>query len=106
MGDTGSLVIGTLISILAIQFNELNIDQTQAYAVQAAPALSFWGCVGIQSVMFNGTPDEVTVKVRETNELFGKNGGFLVAPAHILDPAIPWENIEAFIDAANELLHI
>ncbi len=41
MGDTGSLVIGTLISILVIQFNELNIDQTNAYAVQSAPAISF-----------------------------------------------------------------
>lgn len=65
--------------------------------------LSFWGGVGIQSVMFNGTPEEVTVKVQEANELFGKNGGFLVAPAHILDPAIPWDNIVAFIDAAREL---
>jgi uroporphyrinogen decarboxylase len=41
--------------------------------------------------------------VQEANELFGKNGGFLVAPAHILDPAIPWDNIVAFIDAAKEL---
>jgi uroporphyrinogen decarboxylase len=45
----------------------------------------------------------VTAKVQETNELFGKNGGFLVAPAHILDPSIPWDNIVAFIDAAKSL---
>jgi uroporphyrinogen decarboxylase len=42
----------------------------------------------------------VTSKVQETNELFGENGGFLMAPAHILDPAIPWDNIMAFIEAA------
>ena len=62
--------------------------------------LSFWGGIGVQSVMFSGTPEEVTFKVRETNGIFGKNGGFLMAPAHILDPAIPWENVVAFIDAA------
>ena len=64
--------------------------------------LSFWGGIGVQSVMPHGTPDEVRAKVQETNELLGKEGGFLLAPAHILDPAIKWENIVAFIDAAKE----
>ncbi len=41
MGDTGSLVIGTLVSVLIIEFNEHNIDQTQTYAIQSAPAISF-----------------------------------------------------------------
>ena len=41
MGDTGSLVIGTIVSILVIRFNEFNIDQSQQYAVEAAPAISF-----------------------------------------------------------------
>ncbi len=41
MGDTGSLVVGTIIAILIVQFNELNIDQTAPYAVYAAPAVSF-----------------------------------------------------------------
>jgi uroporphyrinogen decarboxylase len=65
--------------------------------------LSFWGGIGLQSVMFNGTPEEVTLKVQEANTLFGGNGGFLVAPAHILDPSIPWDNIVAFIEAARGL---
>jgi uroporphyrinogen decarboxylase len=77
-------------------------DLTEIYK-KYKDKLSFWGGVGIQSVMFNGTPEEVTAKVHDTNELFGKNGGFLVAPAHILDPAIPWDNIVAFIKAAKEL---
>ena len=41
MGDTGSLVIGAIIAILIIRFNEFNIDQTQPFAVQSAPAISF-----------------------------------------------------------------
>lgn len=62
--------------------------------------LSFWGGIGVQSIMPNGTPDEVQAKVKETSNILGPNGGFLLAPAHILDPTIPWENILAFIDAA------
>jgi UDP-N-acetylmuramyl pentapeptide phosphotransferase/UDP-N-acetylglucosamine-1-phosphate transferase len=41
MGDTGSLVLGTLISILVIKFNELNIDQTAPLSIASAPAVSF-----------------------------------------------------------------
>ena len=41
MGDTGSLVLGTIMSILVIRFNELNIDQAQPYAIESVPAISF-----------------------------------------------------------------
>ena len=41
MGDTGALFLGTIISILLIKFNEFNIDQTQPYAIQSVPAISF-----------------------------------------------------------------
>jgi uroporphyrinogen decarboxylase len=65
--------------------------------------LSFWGGIGVQSVMPNGTTREVRAKVLETNELLGNGEGLLIAPAHILDPAIPWGNIVAFVEAAKAL---
>ena len=40
MGDTGSLFLGFIISIIAIKFNETAIGLTGPYAVQAAPAVS------------------------------------------------------------------
>jgi len=41
MGDSGSLIIGVVISTLIIQFNELNIVKTTPFAIGAAPAVSF-----------------------------------------------------------------
>lgn len=41
MGDTGSLILGTIMAILVIQFNEFNIDLTAPYAILSAPAVSF-----------------------------------------------------------------
>lgn len=41
MGDTGSLLLGTIISVLMIRFTEYNIDQTQPYAISSAPAIAF-----------------------------------------------------------------
>lgn len=41
MGDTGSLVLGTILSVIVVKFNELNIDQTTPYSIASAPAVSF-----------------------------------------------------------------
>ena len=41
MGDTGSLIIGLILSVLVIYFNELNIDKTKTFSIYPAPAVSF-----------------------------------------------------------------
>lgn len=41
MGDTGSLMIGIVVSTLAIKFNEFNVARSVPFAIDAAPAVSF-----------------------------------------------------------------
>ena len=41
MGDTGSLIVGLLIAVLVIKFNEFNIGTRSPMAIGAAPAVSF-----------------------------------------------------------------
>ena len=41
MGDTGSLILGMLMSVIVIKFNEFNIDPNTPFAVASAPAISF-----------------------------------------------------------------
>lgn len=65
--------------------------------------LSFWGGIGIQSVLSQGSPEEVVQTVKDTASLMGEGGGFLVCPAHLLDPSVSWENVMAFIDTARGL---
>lgn len=40
MGDTGSLIIGLILSILTIRFNEINVIQNPVYNLTSAPAIS------------------------------------------------------------------
>jgi UDP-GlcNAc:undecaprenyl-phosphate GlcNAc-1-phosphate transferase len=40
MGDTGSLILGLLISVLIIKFNEMNIPKNFSYSKYGAPAIS------------------------------------------------------------------
>ena len=60
--------------------------------------LSFWGTVGTQSTMPFGTAEEVRKFCTEMIESVGKGGGLFLAPTHLLEPEVPWENIEAFIE--------
>jgi uroporphyrinogen decarboxylase len=64
--------------------------------------LSFWGGVGTQTTMPFGTPDQVRACVRYLFETVGRGGGFLCAPSHVLEPEVPWENVEAFVEACRE----
>lgn len=64
--------------------------------------LAFWGAVGTQTVMPHGKPGEVHACVHQLCETVGKGGGFVCAPSHILEPDVPWENIEAFVSAVKE----
>lgn len=41
MGDTGSLILGFIMAIMVIRFNESNIDLSGPWAMRAAPAVSF-----------------------------------------------------------------
>jgi len=40
MGDTGSLTLGFMMSVIAIHFNQMNINQAIPYHIHAAPAVS------------------------------------------------------------------
>ena len=41
MGDTGSLVVGMILAVMVIRFNEFNIGNPEPYAVNASPSVSF-----------------------------------------------------------------
>jgi uroporphyrinogen decarboxylase len=63
--------------------------------------LSFWGTVSVQRTMPFGTPAEVRAEVRTRIRTVGKGGGLILAPAHVLGPETPWDNIVAFFETAD-----
>ena len=64
--------------------------------------LAFDGCVGTQSTLPFGTPDDVRARVRElVRDLDGFHGGLMLSPTHVLEPEVPIANIRAFFDACD-----
>ncbi len=64
--------------------------------------LAFWGCIGTQTTMPFGSADEVRANVKWTIENVGQGGGLFIAPTHVLEPEVPWENVEALFEAVAE----
>ncbi len=64
--------------------------------------LSFHGTIGTQTTMPFGTPQEVKAQVWKNLNIAKKYGGLFVAPTHLLEPEVPWENIEAYVEACRE----
>ncbi len=63
--------------------------------------LSLAGTIGVQSTLRWDTPAKVKETVRRQIGELGAEGGFILSPANAIEPDVPWENIVAFIEAAN-----
>jgi len=61
--------------------------------------LAFWGTIGTQTTMPFGSVDDVRRQVREHKEICGPRGGILLAPTHVIEPDVPFENLLALRDA-------
>lgn len=93
--------------LIEIGFDILNPVQPEcmdpaALKRQYGDRLAFWGCIGTQTTMPFGTPDDVRAAVKWTIQNVGYDGGLLIAPTHVLEPDVPWENIMALHEAVQE----
>ena len=66
---------------------------------QYGDTLSFNGTLGTQTTMPFGSAGDVKNVVYNNLEIAGPKGGLVVAPTHMVEPEVPWENIEAYIRA-------
>jgi len=65
-------------------------------------SLSFNGSVGTQTTMPFGTPQEVKDTVKRNLDAVGPEGGLFCCPTHMLEPEVPWANVEAYVEACRE----
>ena len=55
--------------------------------------ISFWGGIDSQHILPRGTPDEVRAEAQRMSELMGRNGGYVLAAVHNIQPDVPPENV-------------
>lgn len=64
--------------------------------------IGFHGTVGTQTTMPFATPEEVKETVSRNLDIAGPKGRLFIAPTHMLEPEVPWENILAYVEACKQ----
>jgi uroporphyrinogen decarboxylase len=64
--------------------------------------MSFWGAIDQQQLLPFGTAEQIEADIKSKIEILGRGGGYMVAPAHIIQSDTPMENVEAMIEAVKK----
>jgi uroporphyrinogen decarboxylase len=84
--------------------NPLQPDHMDAVRIRErfGPRLALWGTVGHQTTFSYATPEQIRQEVKRRIETLGRRG-LILCPAYDIDePDIPWQNVVAFLKAAEE----
>ena len=79
------------------------MDFTKIHA-QYGSQLSIWGTLGTQSTMPFGSADDVRRITLHNLASAGSKGGLFCSPTHMIEPEVPWDNIEAYVQAARDFI--
>ncbi len=60
--------------------------------------LVFWGAIDQQKLMPFGTNEQLEQDIKEKIQILGKNRGYMIAPAHIIQSDVAPERVEKFIE--------
>ena len=82
-------------------YGETAILDVDAVHRRYGKQLTFDGCIGTQSTMPFGSPEDVRKRVREVIDRYGRDGGLIVSPTHVLEPEVPLANIDALFEACH-----
>lgn len=98
-------IIPELIDIGVTILNPLQPECMDIYKIKKeyGKYIVFDGTIGTQSTMPFASPLEVREVVKERKEMIGYDGALILSPTHVLEPEVPLENIEAFIEECKNI---
>jgi uroporphyrinogen decarboxylase len=99
-------ILGELIEIGVDVFNPVqpNVPGNEPVDLksQFGGSVAFWGAIDQQHVLPFTDPATIDAHVAERIEILGEGGGYMCAPAHIIQADTSMENVEAFIEAVKK----
>lgn len=102
-------IVPIIEDLIEIGVDILNPIQPQATGMDLAlfkkkygEHIAFFGGLDVQGVLPHGTPVQVEEEVKQRIKAAGKGGGFILAPAHNIQPDTSLENIYAMYEAVKK----
>ncbi len=65
-------------------------------------SISFFGGIDQQSLLPGGNEEQIRAEIKRRCEILGADGGYLLAPAHIIQADVSAETVKLMIEAAKE----
>ena len=82
-------------------FNPVQPDvpghSAQELKAEFGDRLVFWGAIDQQRLLPYGTIEELETDIKEKIDTLGKDGGYMIAPAHIIQDDVSHERVAQFI---------
>ena len=97
-------IIADLVAVGVDAINPVQPDRMDPLAIRRRHGLrpALWGTVGSHAAFAYGTPGAIRREVRQRVRDLGR-AGLVLCPAYDVDElGIPWENVRAFLEAADE----
>ena len=101
-------VVELLSDIIDCGVDIINPIQTSAVGMDPADLKArfgdrvvFWGAIDVQDFLRTADPDLVKQHTKNVIRTLGRDGGYILAPAHNIQDDVPPENIIAMIQTAN-----
>jgi uroporphyrinogen decarboxylase len=97
-------ILGDLVDIGVNAINPVQPEHMDAVRIRRrfGPRLALWGTVGRQTTFSFATPAEIREEVAARVARLGR-AGLVLCPAYDVDePDVPWSNVSAFLQAAEE----
>lgn len=83
-----------------IQVSAVNMDPARIKA-EYGTRICLHGAIDTQYVLPQGSPQTVTENVKEMIDILGPEGGFMLAPCHVLQTDVPTENVRAMYETGH-----
>ena len=94
-------------SLIDIGLDILNPIQTSARNMEPerlkrefGKDICFWGGIDTQKLIVCDSPEKIEYEVRQTIEFLCKDGGYVIAPAHNIQPKVHPVNVDTMVKAA------
>ena len=93
-------MLDDLIDIELNVFNPFQPEVADVYEIKRryGKHLAFWGGVSTQRLLPYGTPEQIKAEARQLMREIGRDGGYIIAPAHGIPKDVPPENMAALIE--------
>lgn len=82
--------------------NEHGGDDLKLLKTELGSKTALWGGVDTEVTMIQGTPEDVRRVTKDVIGIFAPGSGFVFEPISAINKSIPWQNVEALIEARNE----